>query len=267
MYSSEKFVTDSVNGTKKVFNNSSLGSASVELVQVSQHSSKVFANFSSILILELSQMATEIHRISCGDAVNNNDTSVNISIVTKTLPDVCNFSVRINTSSILSIVILAVTWKQYAECSQYQEEILYNLSLLYENTSYSKSVSSSVCTPTCFVPFEVLVTGNNRIYVATLQARNSIGTSNITTYSGVIPAGAIVCDTPSTPINESLGILSAESGLTEGSKIVLQCDDSLLPSHPRTATCVQVLGRGEWVPNLADLHCEGVLHKIASESL
>ncbi len=80
-------------------------------------------------------------------------------------------------------------------------------------------------------------------------------------------AGAIVCDTPSTPINESLRILSAESGLTEGSKIVLQCDDSLLPSHPRTATCVQVLGRGEWVPNLADLHCEGVLHKIASESL
>ena len=112
-YSSETFVTDSVNGTKKVFNNSSLGSASVELVQVSQHSSKVFANFSSILILELSQMATEIHRISCGDAVNNNDTSVNISIVKETLPDVCNFSVRINTSSIPSIVILAVTWKQY----------------------------------------------------------------------------------------------------------------------------------------------------------
>ena len=113
MYSSEKFVTDSVNGTKKVFNNLSLGSASVELVQVSQHSSKVFANFSSILILELSQMVTEIHRISCGDAINNNDTSVNISIVTEALPDVCNFSVRINTSSIPYMVILAVTWKQY----------------------------------------------------------------------------------------------------------------------------------------------------------
>ncbi len=34
MYSSEKFVSDSANGTKKVFN-SSFGSASVELVQVS----------------------------------------------------------------------------------------------------------------------------------------------------------------------------------------------------------------------------------------
>ncbi len=113
MYSSEKFMTDSVNGTKKVFNNSSFGSVSVELVQVSQHSSKVFANFSSILILELSQIATEIHRISCGDPVNNNDTSVNISIVKETLPDVSNFSVRINTSSVPSIVILAVTWKQY----------------------------------------------------------------------------------------------------------------------------------------------------------
>ena len=38
-----------------------------------------------------------------------------------------------------------------------------------------------------FVPFEVPVTGNDRIYVATLQARNSIGTGNITTYSGIIP--------------------------------------------------------------------------------
>ena len=69
-------------------------------------------------------------------------------------------------------------------------------------------------------------------------------------------AGAIVCDTPSTPINESLRILSAESSFTEGSEIVLQCDDGLLPSHPRTATCVQVLGRGEWVPNPADVLCE-----------
>ena len=121
------------------------------------------------------------------------------------------------------------------------------------------------------------------MYVATLQARNSIGTSNITTYSGIIPgistinnplisssfspqAGAIMCDTPSTLINENLSIVSAESSFTEGSKIMLQCDDGLLPSHPRTATCVKVSGRGEWVPNPADLLCEGVLHKIASES-
>ncbi len=75
-----------------------------------------------------------------------------------------------------------------------------------------------------------------------------------------------MCDTP-TPINESLRILSAESGFTEGSEIVLQCDDGLLPSHPRTATCVKVSGRGEWVvPIPADLLCEGVLHKTASES-
>ncbi len=57
-YSSRKFVSDSVNGTKQVFNDSSLVSASVELVQVSQDRiSKVFA---SILKLELSQMAIEI---------------------------------------------------------------------------------------------------------------------------------------------------------------------------------------------------------------
>ncbi len=65
-----------------------------------------------------------------------------------------------------------------------------------------------------------------------------------------------MCDTPSAPINGSLSILSAESGFTEGSEIVLQCDDGLLPSHPRTATCVKVSGRGEWVPNPADLLCE-----------
>ena len=69
-----------------------------------------------------------------------------------------------------------------------------------------------------------------------------------------------MCDTPSTPINESLRNLYAESGFTEGSEIVLQCDDGLLPSHPKTATCVKVSGRGEWVPNLADLLCEGVFN-------
>ena len=75
-----------------------------------------------------------------------------------------------------------------------------------------------------------------------------------------------MCDTSSTPINGSLRILSAESGFTEGSEILLQCDDGLLPSHPRTVTCVKVSGRGEWVPNPADLLCEGVLHKTDSES-
>ena len=75
-----------------------------------------------------------------------------------------------------------------------------------------------------------------------------------------------MCDTPSTPINGSLRIFFVESGFTEGSEILLLCDDSLLPSYPRTATCVKVSGRGEWVPNSADLLCEGVLHKIASES-
>ncbi len=113
-YSSKKFVTDSVNSTKQVFNDSPLVSASVELVQVSQDRiSKVFANFSSILTLELSQMAIDITRISCGDAVNNNDTSVNISIVEETLPNISNFSVIIDTSSNNAIDMLTVTWNQH----------------------------------------------------------------------------------------------------------------------------------------------------------
>ena len=66
---------------------------------------------------------------------------------------------------------------------------------------------------------------------------------------------SIVCD-PSTLINGSHRILSTESDFTEGSEIVLQCDNGLLPSHPRTAMCVKVSGRGEWVPNPADLLCE-----------
>ena len=108
------FSPDSLNETRNV---SILASASVELVRVSQDRiSKVFANFSSILTLELSQTAIEIQnitRISCGDPETTNDTMVNISIVKETLPNVSNFSVRINTSSVPSIFILAVTWKQY----------------------------------------------------------------------------------------------------------------------------------------------------------
>ncbi len=37
---------------------------------------------------------------------------------------------------------------------------------------------------------------------------------------------------------------------------MFQCDDGLLPSHPRTATCVNVSGIGQWVPNPANLLCE-----------
>ncbi len=61
-------------------------------------------------------MAIEIHnitRISCGDAVNNNDTLVNISIVEETLPNISNFSVIIDTSSNSAIDMLTVTWNQH----------------------------------------------------------------------------------------------------------------------------------------------------------
>ncbi len=120
MYFFKNFLSDSANDTRNV---SILVSASVELVQVTQDRiSKVFANFSSILTLELShslelsQMAIEIHnitRISCGDAVNNNDTLVNISIVEETLPNISNFSVIIDTSSNNAIDMLTVTWNQH----------------------------------------------------------------------------------------------------------------------------------------------------------
>ncbi|XP_064406172.1 uncharacterized protein LOC135351151 isoform X2 [Halichondria panicea] len=253
MYLLKRFDTDSVNETTKVFNDSTLVSASVELVELSQDKIlRIFANFSSVLSLDISQIAIgvqKVFKIRCGDAQNFNETLVNISIVEETVPNVYNFSVSINT------FILTVTWNQYAKCSQYQEEILYNVSLiLFDGTNDNKIVNSSrVCTPTCSVSFEVLETG---IYVVALQAKNNIGTSNITTYSSSIPAGAIVCDTPSTLINGSFTILSTESDFTEGSEIVLQCDNGLLPSHPRTAMCIKVSGRGEWVPNPADLLCE-----------
>ena len=90
MYFFKTFLSDSVNETRNV---SILTSASVELVRVSQDRiSKVFANFSSTLTLELSQTAIEIQnitKISCGDAENNNDILVNISIVKETLPMQC----------------------------------------------------------------------------------------------------------------------------------------------------------------------------------
>ncbi len=87
------FKTFSPNSMNETINVSILASASVELVRVSQDRiSKVFANFSSILTLELSQTAIEIiniTRISCGDPETNNDTLVNISIVKETLPMQC----------------------------------------------------------------------------------------------------------------------------------------------------------------------------------
>ena len=52
MYLLKRFDTDSVNDTTKVFNDSTLVSASVELVHLSQDRiSRIFANFSSILSL------------------------------------------------------------------------------------------------------------------------------------------------------------------------------------------------------------------------
>ena len=114
-YKLKHFDTDSVNDTTKVFNDSTLVSASVELVQLSQDRiSRTFANFSSILSLNI-QIPIGIHnvfRIRCGDALNFNDTLVNISIVEETLPNVYNFSVSVNTS-ISTIDILTVTWNQY----------------------------------------------------------------------------------------------------------------------------------------------------------
>ena len=114
MYLLKRFHTDSVNETRKVFNDSTLVFASVELVNLSQNRMSIlFANFSSILSLNISQIPIGIHnvfRIRCGDLLNFNETLVNISIVEETLPNVYNFSVSVNTSI---STILTVTWNQY----------------------------------------------------------------------------------------------------------------------------------------------------------
>ncbi len=111
MYLLKRFDTDSVNETTKVFNDSTLVNASVELVELSQDKIlRIFANFSSVLSLDISQIAIgiqKVFKIRCGDARNFNETLVNISIVEETVPNVYNFSVSINTS------ILTVTWNQY----------------------------------------------------------------------------------------------------------------------------------------------------------
>ena len=111
MYLLKRFDTDSVNETTKVFNDSTLVSASVELVELSQDKIlRIFANFSSVLSLDISQIAIgiqKVFKIRCGDAQKFNETLVNISIVEETVPNVYNFSVSINTS------ILTVTWNQY----------------------------------------------------------------------------------------------------------------------------------------------------------
>ncbi len=117
MYISEHFDIDNANETTKCFNDSTLDqvSASVQLVNLSRGNIMTFANFSSVLILYISQKSIGIRnvfRISCGDALNFNETSVNISIVQETVPNVYNFSVSINTS-MSAIYTLTVTWNQY----------------------------------------------------------------------------------------------------------------------------------------------------------
>ena len=62
-----------------------------------------------------------------------------------------------------------------------------------------------------------------------------------------------LCDVPQPPVN---GSISGQSSLLPvGSEVTYHCDDGLFPTGVMTSTCTDVGGRGEWVPDPAQLMC------------
>ena len=107
-----------------------------------------------------------------------------------------------------------------------------------------------------------------RNFTVSVQAVNSVGTSNATTLSRVIFGRLLIvsktyfynssynldfCDALKTPAN---GSVSSRHFLHPvGSEVTYHCDDGLLPTGVMTSTCTDVGGRGEWVPDPAQLKC------------
>ena len=78
-------------------------------------------------------------------------------------------------------------------------------------------------------------------------------------------ASSILCALALSPVNGSLGYHSIPSLL--GTYITYHCDDGLFPTGVMTSTCTDVGGRGEWVPDPAQLMCEEQLGKLYSNCL
>ena len=67
----------------------------------------------------------------------------------------------------------------------------------------------------------------------------------------------VMCRLPGSP---SMGSVDNEglSSFSLGSTVTYQCDSGLFPNDIRVSTCREVMGRGVWIQNPADLVCREI---------
>ena len=68
------------------------------------------------------------------------------------------------------------------------------------------------------------------------------------------PSPPVNCETPEQPVNGSVSV-EGQAPHPLRSMVTYHCDDGFLPTAVMTSTCTDVGGRGEWVPNPAQLMC------------
>ena len=69
---------------------------------------------------------------------------------------------------------------------------------------------------------------------------------------------SVLCSVPQSPVNGNVNghpTLHPLLYLDVGSEVTYHCDDGLFPTGVMTSTCTDVGGRGEWVPDPAQLMC------------
>ena len=100
---------------------------------------------------------------------------------------------------LLSLHLLCV---QVTECAEYRERIYYELIFILDGINSTTTVNSSVCvTPpfsVCSVVLnisleEMTITGRN--FTLSIQAVNSLGSSNVATFSGILTDGKLMTST------------------------------------------------------------------------
>jgi len=81
-------------------------------------------------------------------------------------------------------IIVLIKHMQDNDCSQYNDDIIYNVSLYLSGTSDNSIIRSSDCENLiCSITLDLVKDSEN--YTLTLQAMNDIGKSNTTIYKGM----------------------------------------------------------------------------------
>ena len=166
--------------------------------------------------------------------------------------------------------VLIILLHQATECTEFSERISYEITLMFAETNFTITANNSICTPLSRCDAVFVHRGfTGRNFTVYLRAVNSVGKSNISTYSDVILGklscmlflpglvnlfySSDLCDPPMSPVN---GSVSGQSSLCPpGSEVTYHCNSGLFPTGVMTSTCTDVGGRGEWVPDPGQLVC------------